>query len=321
MESDSGSSVIMLSDDNDDGDSVILEDDEQKVDIDEDVEENTRTIKMKYEGEKAFGVDSMLKHDKLVRPSSLLKKSKVTNNVGSGQFSSKLGDGDSDDEEDRVFEKNFQHDFNFVHAKFLVKKKVGFVCDVNSNLDPVERKVKKLMEQADIIILKKCLDAGGDGVLPSYLDSKIVSKPKPTPASNNGKPEPTIPITVNKSRVENPEFSDDDSPLREQDLKKVGATAPQMPVVDIGGLEVPDLLGKKKERDEFKSRQYKPKPLKKEKSRTIQKLLKSAVVFPSIKSKSFKIPRAVKARPARWISNGALWRWALTVDDNGQYSR
>ena len=58
MESDSGSSVIMRSDDNDDGDSVILEDDEQKIDIDEDVEESKRTIKIKYEGKKAFGVDT-----------------------------------------------------------------------------------------------------------------------------------------------------------------------------------------------------------------------------------------------------------------------
>ena len=92
-----------------------------------------------------------------------------------------------------------------------------------------------------------------------------------------------------------------------------------MPVVDVNGSEVPELLEKKKEKNEFKFKHYNPP--KKEKTRTIPKVLRPAVVFPSIKNKSFKIPRAAMARPPRWISNGALWRWALTVDDNGQYSR
>ena len=55
--------------------------------------------------------------------------------------------------------------------------------------------------------------------------------------------------------------------------------------------------------------------------------LKPLKMFKTIKTTSFKIPRkteaekARKAKVPRWVVNGALWRWALTVDDNGQSSR
>merc|ERR1712083_373037 len=77
------------------------------------------------------------------------------------------------------------------------------------------------------------------------------------------------------------------------------------------------------EKEKFKFKPYNPPKRDQVKSRLIPKLPrpKPAVVFPSIKSKSFKIPRAVKARTPRWVTNGSLWQWALTVDDNGQYSR
>ena len=44
-------------------------------------------------------------------------------------------------------------------------------------------------------------------------------------------------------------------------------------------------------------------------------------LFPSLEktSASFKIPRKKKA--PRWVVNGALWQWALSVDDNGQRCR
>ena len=321
-ESDSDSSVVMLSDDEDDNvnSSRQENDNEKNGAYCRDVDESLSTAKKTYEEKKALGVG--IKTNKLNKSSSLLAKSKVTSN-GSGQYITNLADGNSEDDEDRLFEKNFQHDFNFVHAKFLVKKKVGFVCDVNSNLDPVERKIQKLLEQADIMILKKCLDAGGADVLSSYLDSKkIVPKPKSTTASKTVAPESPMPAITKVSPVVNSEFSDDDSPNTDQDPKNVGVTAPQMPVVDMddnGRVPVPDLLEKKKDKNEFKFKPYNPP--KKEKMRTIPKILKPAVIFPSIKSKSFKIPRAAKARLPRWISNGALWRWALAVDDNGQYSR
>ena len=49
--------------------------------------------------------------------------------------------------------------------------------------------------------------------------------------------------------------------------------------------------------------------------------LKPLDLFPSLEktSASFKIPRKKKA--PRWVVNGALWRWALSVDDNGQRCR
>ena len=40
----------------------------------------------------------------------------------------------------------------------------------------------------------------------------------------------------------------------------------------------------------------------------------------SIKKVSFKIPKKKKTVP-KWVKNGGLWQWALTVDDNGQFSR
>ena len=73
----------------------------------------------------------------------------------------------------------------------------------------------------------------------------------------------------------------------------------------------------------FKFKPYQPPASSRPKKLppSIPKVLKPAVVFPSIKTKSFKIPRAAKAKQPKWVANGSLWRWALTVDDSGEYSR
>ena len=55
--------------------------------------------------------------------------------------------------------------------------------------------------------------------------------------------------------------------------------------------------------------------------------LKPLNIFKPIKKTSFKIPRkaegetARKEKVPRWVVNGALWRAALAVDDNGQSRR
>ena len=62
------------------------------------------------------------------------------------------------------FERHCKLDINYVNAKNIVKNKVGFVCDENCATDPVEKRIKKLLDQADIIILKISLGDGDEEV-------------------------------------------------------------------------------------------------------------------------------------------------------------
>jgi len=305
-ESDSDESVIILSDEDDEN--PYRQDDDKNVGTNGHVtEECMNTTKIKID-KIVYEADALEAHE---------DKSKISSHVGSGQHVSISGDKeDTDDDEDELFEKHYQHDMNFVQAKFLVKKRVGFICDLNSNLDPVERRIKKLLDHTDIMIMKKILDNGGGEVISNGLDLRKVM-PKPT-VTKTAQPSTCI---LNTSPIVQSEFSDDDSPNTSKDLKNVGASVPQMPVVETGDTEVPEEVVKIKEKEKFTFKPYKPTKKDIEKTRSIPKLLRPAVVFPTIKSKSFKIPRAVKAKIPRWVTNGSLWQWALTVDENGQYSR
>jgi len=305
-ESDSDESVIILSDEDDEN--PYRQDDDKNVGTNGHVKEECKnTTKIKID-KIVYEADALEAHE---------DKSKISSHVGSGQHVSISGDKeDSDDDEDELFEKHYQHDMNFVQAKFLVKKRVGFICDLNSNLDPVERRIKKLLDHTDIMIMKKILDNGGGEVISNGLDLRKVM-PKPT-VTKTAQPSTCI---LNTSPIVQSEFSDDDSPNTSKDLKNVGASVPQMPVVETGDTEVPEEVVKIKEKEKFTFKPYKPTKKDIEKTRSIPKLLRPAVVFPTIKSKSFKIPRAVKAKIPRWVTNGSLWQWALTVDENGQYSR
>jgi len=316
-ESDSDESVIILSDEDDEN--PYRQDDDKNVGTNGHVkEESMNTTKIKID-KKVYEVDDLEVHEKLVNTSNLVDKSKIGSHIGIGQHVSKSGDKeDTDDDEDQLFEKHYHHDMNFVQAKFLVKQRVGFVCDLNSNLDPVERRIKKLLDHADIMIMKRILDNGGGEVLSNGLDlRKVVPKPTPT-VTKTAQPSTCI---LNTSPTVHSEFSDDDSPNTSNDLKNVVASVPQMPLVETGDTEVPELVVKIKEKEKFAFKPYKPTKKDVEKTRSTPKLLRPAIVFPTIKSKSFKIPRAVKAKIPRWVTNGSLWQWALTVDENGQYSR
>merc|ERR1719153_1435853 len=168
--------------------------------------------------------------------------------------------------------------------------------------------------------MKKILDNGGEEVLSNGLDLRRVV-PKPTPSATKTAQPSTRILTT--SPVAHSEFSDDDSPntSNANDLKNVGASVTQMPLVETGDNEVPEVVVKLKEKEKLILKASEPPKKNIEKTRSIPKLLRPAVVFPTIKSKSFKIPRAVKAKIPRWVTNGSLWQWALTVDENGQYSR
>eukprot|EP00092_Neocalanus_flemingeri_P016592 GFUD01017952.1.p1 GENE.GFUD01017952.1~~GFUD01017952.1.p1 ORF type:complete len:777 (-),score=171.72 GFUD01017952.1:113-2443(-) len=221
--------------------------------------------------------------------------------------------------EEEEFEKHCKQDRNFVLAKFMVKKKVGFDCDYIPNPGPFEKKMMKIMEQADIMKLKKSLDDGGG----TAFTPKDVKKLLPKPALAT--PLPTTVPTISKL---NPmTLSEEDSPNTTQTIPFEHKNVTQMPVVfgdavnDPSSGNLPEKI--EKNANPFKFYPYCPPHPKNKKLSGPKRvpILKPAVVFPSFKTKSFKIPRAAKTKPPRWVTNGALWQWALTVDDAGQYSR
>jgi len=225
--------------------------------------------------------------------------------------------GESDSDEEEQFEKHFKQDLNFVMAKFMVKKKkVGFVCDTNNNQGPFERKMRRILDQADILMIKKSLDDGGEIFKPRDLDlKKLLPKPAPPPPSL-----PIVPTNLLKSAPDG--LSDDDSPNASQTVPVTDENVPQMPVV-FDNLDFEKVIPEKKASavKTFKFKPYQPPSRPKKLPPPIPKVLKPAVVFPSIKTKSFKIPRAAKPKQPKWVTNGSLWQWALTVDDTGEYSR
>ena len=218
-----------------------------------------------------------------------------------------------------MFEKHCKQDMNFVVAKFMVKKKIGFqVFDPILNLTPFEKKLRKILDQADILKIKKSLDDGGKIFTPKDMNLKKLL-PKPIP--------PPTPIQV----VGIPTFtlSDEGSPNTTQTLPLKHAIVAQMPVVaddldkDVGNSRNP-LKTDQESNKPFKFKPYCPPAPKTKKLSDFPKPptpKKPPVVFRSIKTKSFKIPRAVKTKLPRWVTNGSLWQWALTVDEAGQYSR
>jgi len=256
---------------------------------------------------------------------------KVSENSGRKTLSSKTkdledvkkekADDKTDSDEDEMFEKHCKQDMNFVVAKFMVKKIIGFqVCDPSLNLPPFEKKLRKLLDQADILKLKKSLDDGGKTFTPKDMNlKKFLPKPVPPPTST----------TTTVLDIPTPTLSDEGSPNTTQTLPVQHANVTQMPVVaddsvkDVGNSSNPQKTDKESNKP-FKFKPYcppAPKPKKLSDRPKPPTPLKPPVVFRSIKTKSFKIPRAVKTKLPRWVSNASLWQWALTVDEAGQYSR
>ena len=111
------------------------------------------------------------------------------------------------DEDEIEFERHCKLDINYVNAKNIVKNKVGFVCDENCATDPVEKRIKKLLDQADIIILKISLGDGDEEVKPYPKLSTTSSKPNPLSLTKS--PTPVLEV---KDPV--PFSSDNDSPIK-----------------------------------------------------------------------------------------------------------
>ena len=209
--------------------------------------------------------------------------------------SNKPGKEDEEDHEREEFEKNLKHDVNFVLAKHVVDKKMAFDVDKNKNLSGFRKKMMSAIRRADILTLRKSLE-GGDVHVPKDL----VMPSSAAPAVPREIPPPIL-------------LSNENSPDVSVSELVIDQDAPQMPVI------FPQQKEPRREPQKVSGEIEKAKP--KEKI-----LLKPLNFFPSIKKTSFKIPRkegekARQKKAPRGKVNGALWRWALGVDDNGQSRR
>ena len=207
-----------------------------------------------------------------------------------------------DEEEREEFEKNFKHDINFVLAKYVVDKKMAFDIDKNKKITGFKKKMIEAIRREDILTLRKSMEgakvhAPKDVQMPSELATVAGKAPSPVMLSNENSPDASFEWII------------------DEDVS-------QMPILSHGEKEP----RKSSTRSGEKSRAETKKEIDKVKSK-VKVPLKPLNMFPSIKKTSFKIPRTKETEKARkekvpsWVVNGALWRWALAVDENGQTSR
>ena len=220
-----------------------------------------------------------------------------------------------DDDNEEVFDARFKNDYNYVLAKFTVRGRGGFNSEANDKATGFRKKMLRIIKQADIWKLK------------SALDGTVVSAPKNF----------TIPSEVSQSKVI-PEVSTPrcSSPLRlshenspdismEENLVIKEDEEDNMPVF-------PNETVKKEEKKDPNNNPKRQSSISKKKllnskfysSQTVSKpeTLNFLEEF-SLKKVSFKIPKQekLKSKETKWAKNGKLWTWALTVDDNCQFSR
>jgi len=301
-ESDSDSSVMILSDEEHD-----INQTRQKFEDKERVSKSNFKEESKILGRGDHAPKVVEKVIELKTKNLLLGTNNITRDCIGRNIAK---DHEETDEDEIEFERHCKIDINFVNAKNIVKNMVGFVCYENCLTDPVDKRLKKLLDQADIIILKNSL---GDGEVKDCPKVSL-TLPKPNPLMSTKLP---TPVLYTKDPV--PSSSDNDSPSK---LQHHVEDVPQMPVVSAYDLKGPNKVVKKGKEREWVRVETSEVPFKEVKKlrSSAPKLLKPAIVFPSMKMKSFKIPRATKAKAHKWIANGSLWRWALSVDNNGQYN-
>ena len=189
---------------------------------------------------------------------------------------------DEEDTEMEEFEKNIEHDINFVLSKYIVDKNIEFNIQSGKKMSNFRLKMMRTIRRTDILRLRGALQGEEKVFIPQTFTFPTSSNTTATPAAAPRRTSSTGLSTKNRS---------------EPDL--------QMPVLQVEQKEP-----RKKARAEAKSKSK------------VQ--LKSLDLFRSIKKTSFKIPKKDKPLPPpppRYVVNGALWQWALTVDDNGQVYR
>ena len=239
------------------------------------------------------------------------------------------------------FEKRFQNDLNFVLAKFVVRRKVGFNIDKNKNLTGFRKRMQRVIEQADIMKLKSALDAvsGGDGNQRQQVSvPKHFSLPGSGPAA--GVKEPQIAGKVKEETVtprsSSPiRLSNENSPdisISGDNEAKMEEDEDNMPVLLTSTPEAQD-PDNKDEPAKAQMPTIETHSLRSKKSSAARKNLLASKFFSSQKksqpmplpmfktlTKSMKIPKQSKSKVPKWIKNGDLWKWALNVDENGEYS-
>ena len=241
------------------------------------------------------------------------------------------------------FEKRFQNDLNFVLAKFVVRRKVGFNIDKNKNLTGFRKRMQRVIEQADIMKLKSALDAvsGGDGNQRQQVSvPKHFSLPGSGPAAGVKEPQiagkvkeetvtPRSSSPIRLSNENSPDISisgDNEAKMEDEEDED------NMPVLMTSTPEA-QAPAIKDEPAEAKIPTFQTHSLRTKKSSAARKNLLASKFFSSQKksqpmplpmfktlTKSMKIPKQSKSKVPKWIKNGDLWKWALNVDENGEYS-
>ena len=211
------------------------------------------------------------------------------------------------DEEEELFEERYRNDRNFVLAKFVVRKKRSFTKHKKICKDKMEDRFKKVMDRADIMIIKKMLDEFTSSPL---MEASSLSSLKETDPAK----------TAKKDESKMNEIGESESQCTDEvSESRVESCILQMPKLDE--FELPESVSLE---SRIVKKKIRIKPLRNRIDTSVKKVprvLKPEVKFPSLKMKSFKIPRAKICKDPTWIKNGSLWQWALTVDDKGQYSR
>ena len=218
---------------------------------------------------------------------------------------------DSENEDD--FDKQFHNDYNFVVAKCVVRRKIGFNIDKNSHASVFRKKMLRVLEQADIMKLRSAL-AGDTVVVPKHF--KLPEEDlKPTSLESNDidiVPRKADPLTLLDSNGNSPNLS-----IEQDEVRSTEDRPDNMPVISC--MESPDKI-----RDQEVEQKKKTTSAAKRKKQLLERKFFSSKpipppIIPRDHSKSFqgKIPKEKAGIPR----NGNRWKWATTVDNNGQFSR
>ena len=246
------------------------------------------------------------------QPKSASEPKLPVNNKGNIKDSNRESE-DSENEDD--FDKKFHNDYNFVVAKCVVRRKIGFNIDKNSHVSGFRKKMMRVLEQADIMKLRSAL-AGDTVVVPKHF--KLPEEDlKPTRLESNDidiVPRNVDPLTLLDSNGNSPNLSVDQDEVRPPEDRP-----DNMPVISC--MESPDKIRDKEVEVEQKKKTT--SAAKRQNQLLERKFFSSKPIPPPIiprdHSKSFqgKIPKEKAFIPRK----GNLWKWATTVDNNGQFSR
>jgi len=246
-----------------------------------------------------------------------LIKSQVKNNIKTIKNSTKECDDKEESDFDDVFGR-FKNELNFVLAKSVIKRKVGFKIDGdNVNATDLGKKMRRLLQQADLMKLKSVLDTAPGG----QTGKQLVSIPKQFSHINE--------VNNNNEEIslDTPFGSAQTSPnVSVSEFSEIIADVDHMPILQLDSVKVengnadevcgtvPPTKKSKTVLDLVEERFY---------SSQVASEPEKLAILPQMKKISFKIPKktSTKVSIKSWHRNAELWCWALTVDANCQFAR